>query len=439
MREKPQFFNPIFRKISGAAGAALAMAIAIALTVGLTQSAQAQTFNVIYNFAGGQDGSQPVAGLTTDEAGNLYGTTTQGGKNFGGVVFKLVKNRSGWTFNPLYSFGSGNDDGSTPTARVVFGPDGALYGTTSRGGAGCDLGACGTVFKVVPAPTACKTALCSWTETVLYRFTGGRDGAYPGNGDLIFDQASNLYGTTTVGGLGFSCEFGSGTVFELTPSRGSWMESLLYSFNGTGDGAEPDAGVILNLSGNLYGTTPLGGSSGSGTVFQLLRSGSGWTESTLYDFANGNDGVTPSAGLIFDQSGNLYGATTTGGAGGGGTVFELSPLGGNWIFALLYSLQGQGYDPPPGPPASLVMDKAGNLYGTTLNDGEYQNGSVFKLTPTGGGWSYTNLHDFTGGGDGANPGGGVTLDANGNVYGTAYKGGSGCVPVGCGVAWEITP
>lgn len=415
-----------------------ALAITLLLTMAATPLAQAQTFTVIHNFTGGLDGSQPDAGLTIDAAGNLYGTTPQGGKNFGGTVFKMAKNGSGWIFNPLYSFGS-YPDGSTPTARVVFGPDGNLYGTTSGGGGGCDLGLCGTVFQVTTPPTVCQTAFCPGTETVLYRFEGGSDGAFPGSGDLIFDRAGNLYGTTSAGGQGLACESGCGTVYKLTPSAGSWTESVIYSFIGTGDGANPNAGVVLDQSGKLYGTAPLGGSSGWGTVFQLERSGSSWTENTLYDFADGNDGATPTAGLIFDRSGNLYGATAYGGTGGGGTVFQLSPSDGSWIFALLYSLQGQGFDPPPGPPASLVMDAAGNLYGTTLSGGEYQAGSVFKLTPTAGGWIYTSLHDFTGGDDGANPAGGVTLDVNGNLYGTVYNGGSGCIPVGCGLVFEITP
>ena len=166
------------------------------------QPAQAQTFKVIYNFTGGQDGGAPGAGLTMDRAGNLYGTATGGGSSGNGTVFKLSHKGSGkgsgWVLAPLYSFQGGND-GATPIARVIFGPDGSLYGTTTYGGIqGCRFGydTCGTVFKLQPPPVACKTALCPWTETVLYRFTGGSDGGHPQNGDLLFDQSGTLYGTT---------------------------------------------------------------------------------------------------------------------------------------------------------------------------------------------------------------------------------------------------
>jgi len=140
------------------------------------------------------------------------------------------------------------------------------------------------------------------------------------------------------------------------------------------------------------------------------------------------------AGLIFDQAGNLYGSASSGGSGNGGTVFELMPSNGNWNFNLLYSLSGSGGS-RNGPLRSLTMDAAGNLYGTTYSDGAYGAGSVFKLKPSNGAWTYTDLYDFTGGDDGANPYGGVTLDANGNLYGTTAFGGAS----DAGVVWEITP
>ena len=180
------------------------------------------------------------------------------------------------------------------------------------------------VYSLSPPATGCKTALCPWTETILYQFTGGSDGSNPG-GNLTFDRAGNLYGTTPYGGA-----FGQGTVFKLTPSNGGWTESVLHSFTGGSDGEQPNGGVILDEAGNLYGTTWEGGGSGCwgpgcGTVFQLTPSGSGWKENILYSFQYGTDGGYPIGGLIFDPSGNLYGTTTSGGSGGGGTVFELSP------------------------------------------------------------------------------------------------------------------
>jgi len=447
MQGKRQFCNSLTRTISRAATAALAIATVFALTVVLTQSAQAQTLKVLHNFTGGGDGFYPWAGLTMDQAGNFYGTTSAGGRG-DGVVFRLSQRGSGWVFNPLYTFAGGND-GANPFARVVFGPDGSLYGTTSYGGGdGCGGSGCGTVFQLKPYPTACKTALYGWQETVLYRFTGGSDGSTPELGDLIFDQAGNIYGTTALGGYqGGSCSNygGCGVVFELTPSNGGWTEKVLYSFTGGSDGAIPLAGLIFDNVGNLYGTTIYGGNLdcfapyGCGTVFQLTPSGSGWTANVLYTFQGGNDGQSPYAGLVFNQAGDLYGTTVTGGQGGGGTAFELTSSKGMglWTFTLIYGLSAGDGD---GPVGTLVVDAPGNLYGTTAADGLFQWGSVFKLAPSNGGWTYTSLHDFTGGSDGGGPFGNVTFDANGNLYGTAENGGSSqnCSG-GCGVVWEITP
>jgi uncharacterized repeat protein (TIGR03803 family) len=412
------------------------MAIACTLTAVLPQSVQAQTFNVIHNFTGA-DGAAPSAGVTIDKHGNLYGTTALGGTLDAGTVFELRRSNSGFVFNPLYSF-AGVSDGAVPYNRPIFGWDGTLYGTTAQGAGGaCDYG-CGTVFNLRPPPTICKTALCPWTETVLYRFRGGSDGSDP-EGDLIFDQVGNLYGTTTSGGIGNCGPPGCGVAYKLIPSNGAWTQNVLYSFgNGANDGANPVSGVIFDSAGNLYGTTMRGGSGGQfycpgnegcGTVFELTPSGLGWTEKILYNFGVYGrwDGRSPVAGLIFDGSGNLYGATYASGSGGGGTVFELSPSGG---LEVLYSFTGYG-----GPADRLVMDASGNLYGTTRQDGLYPSGSVFKLSRSNGSWTYTSLHDFTGGSDGAYPNG-VTLDANGNLYGTAQSGGA---YGSYGVVWEITP
>ncbi len=410
---------------------ALTLAIAFALSGVATQAAQAQTFQVIHNFTGGADGATPSAGLTMDAGGNLYGTTYSGGVGFG-TVFKLKQAGSGWVLNPFYSF-AGGGDGANPEARVVFGPDGLLYGTTTNGGV-----LFGTVFKLGPSPTACISAVCPGTKTTLYTFTGiPDDGENPQYGDLIFDHAGNIYGTTVNGGVN-DC----GLVYELTPSGTQWKFGLLYSFgNGTlarrydtclwPDGAYPFNDVILDGSGNLYGTNLQYGANGYGTVFQLAYSaGSGWTESVLYSFDN-TSGSYAYAGLIFDQSGNLYGATSHS-ASGGGTVFELTHSNGGWTYSLLYHFTGP---PECGPHANLVMDAAGNLYGTTFCDGAHSAGSVFKLTNTGSGWTLADLYDFTGGNDGGNPISNVIFDANGSLYGTASSGGA----LGHGVVWKITP
>ncbi len=419
--------------LRGAWGA-LALAIASVLTLIANQAAHAQTFQVLYNFSGGADGAYPYAGLTTDRAGNLYGTTAAGGSkncNGGGtcgVVFRLQNRGSGWLFNPLYSFAS-DGDGFSPQSRVIFGPDGALYSTTATGGTG-DVG---TVFKLRPLPTACKTALCPWMKTTLYNFTGAPDGNLPLSADVSFDTAGNLYGTTAEGGSGHACPAGCGAVYELTPSGGGWTENVIYSFQGGSDGKYPSAGLALDNAGNLYSTTSGGGKYGYGTVFELSYSaGGGWTEKVLYSFQNGSDGNTPQTGLVFDRYGNLYGGTDSGGTGGGGTLFELSPgSGGNWTFTTIYSfVGGDYYGPPPG--SVFAFDGSGNLYGTSAG-GAYTWGNVFKLTPSAGGWTYQDLYDFTCGDDGCFPSG-VIVDAQGSLYGTAGGG-----LTGFGNVWEITP
>ncbi len=321
--------------------------------------------------------------------------------------------------------------GGATELRVVFGLDGALYGTTLYAGAGY-----GTVFKLQPPPTACKAALCLWTKTELYQFEGDPDGAFPGYGDLTFYQG-NIYGTTYNGG--YSIGLG-GTVYEMTPSGNDWTESVLYRFAGTPDGQLPANAVIFDSAGNLYSTTEEGGADGYGTVFELYPSGSGWSEKVLYSFQGGNDGSLPLAGLVFDQLGDLYGAATDGGTGGGGTVFKLTPSGGSWTYSLIFSFTGTtggncSRPSYPGPWGTLAIDGAGNLYGTTCSDGAYGYGNVFELSPSGGGWTYKDLYDFTGGSDGANPISNVLLHSNGKLYGTTYAGGTQKV----GVVWEITP
>lgn len=220
----------------------------------------AQTFTVLHSFTGGSDGANPYAGLTLDVAGNLYGTTYYGGDGNGtagsGAVFKLAYRNSGWILTPLYSF-AGGSDGANPYGGVIFGPDGSLYGTTYADGQTCSLSSgCGTVFNLKPTATACTSALCAWTETVLHRFAGGDDGGKP-TGDVIFDQAGDMYGST-YGGI--SVPGTPGTVYELIPSNGGWMESVLNDFPccNQNDGT-PWGGVISDRSGNLYGATPGGG------------------------------------------------------------------------------------------------------------------------------------------------------------------------------------
>lgn len=270
---------------------------------------------------------------------------------------------------------------------------------------------------------------CAATEKVLHSFNSdGMDGYQPYS-NLIFDGAGNLYGTTSKGGI-HPCSSGGGcgAVFELSPKPGGgWKEKIIHSFNGS-DGCEPLAGLILDATGNLYGTTSTCGAYGGGTVFQLSPNGSGgWTRKTLHTFGNGMDGSGPQAGMTFDDAGNLYGTTWGGGLYGFGTVFELSPSSnGGWTRKILHNFNDDGVD-GKSPVAAVVFDAMGNLYGTTLEGGTYNDGTVFELSRRkSGGWKEEVLYSFsgiTGDGDGRLPWGGLTLDANGNLYGTTAAGG----------------
>lgn len=387
---------------------ALRLVVALALTFVVAQPASAQTLTVLHNFTGSLDGAAPYAGLKIDAAGNLYGTASGGGTNSVGVVFKMSVKNSNWLFTPLYSFKGYDGDGAVPYARVVRDSNGLIYGSTVAGGGTND----GTIFQLRPSATPPASVMSPWTERQLYSFTVGNDGFGP-QGDLVFDRSGNLYGTTNAGGT-----YNIGVVFQLVPtSGGDWTENVIYNFDGKG-GAYPFAGVTMDQAGNLYGTSYQGGAYNYGTVYEL--SPPDWTETTLYSFTGGNDGGNPTAGLIRDPLGNLYGATLYGG-NGGGTVFELSPSNGGWTYTLLYAFTGSSYG---GPQGHLVMDAAGKLYGTTLAEGASNNGNVFKLVPSSGGWTYTDLYDFTGGLDGGRPLDGLVLDRGSNIYGTASIGGS---------------
>lgn len=375
-------------------------------------AAQAQTLQVLHTFTGGGDGWGPYAGLNMDRAGNLYGTTFAGGTYESGTVFRLSRAGSGWILSSLYSFHGGTES-SFPLARVVFGPDGTLYGTT-EGNAEGYRGDYGSVFHLTPPATPCKTVLCPWTKTTLYRFMGSSDGAAPAFGDLTFDQAGNIYGTTAGGGTYYR-----GVVFKLTPSTGGWIETVLWNFTGGSDGGIPENGVIFDSAGNLYGTTSNYQGSGAGGVYELSPSGSGWTEKTLYTLdLTGNT----LGGVSMDEHGNLFGAT--GGPNGPGGAWELTPSDGTWTFNLLQTFSGS-----EGPWDTPTLDAGGNVYGSSSFTGSSGQGEVFKLAPSNGGWIYTSF-GFDGS-DGAGPTGSVILDAEGNIYGTTT--------VGYGEVWEVTP
>lgn len=419
--------NPVTRELQDirssvrAVSIAFVLAAACALPVAVTSTAQAQTYHVIYNFTKGYDGGQPSAGVTLDRAGDLYGTATVGGTYNQGTIFQLKRSGSDWTLSSLYSFRD-NGDGKDPIARVVFGPNGSLYGTTYAG----------TVYNIRPPLSFCKTVSCPWTLTTL-----ASDLQHPGYGDLAFDSLGNLYGTTSSGGI-----YDYGEVFELSPSNGHYTETAIYNFSRNDPGGVyPYNGVVFDNAGNLYGTTHQSGSGGYGAVFELSPAGPPWTESVLHAFSGNPDGGYLVAGVIFDQAQNLYGATSYYGPLHSGTIFELTPYQ-QWNFDLLYSMGS--CDCNSGPYASLTIDASGNLYGTNYYNADHDldMGSIFKLSPNGdGSWTYTDLHDFTGGSDGAYPISNVVTDAYGNLFGTASRGGTGkaCGVAGCGIVWEITP
>ena len=381
---------------------------------------------LLYSFDNPNNGSSPVGGLIMDGSGNLYGTTQSGGLNLYGTAFKLAPTGTGsYVESVLYNF-TGGSDGGSPVGGVIMDSAGNLYGTTREGGSSNF----GTVFKLVPNGSG------GYTELILHAFTGSSDGSGPVD-RLLMDSAGNLYGTTEFGGGN-----NTGTVFKLAPNGGGYTESVLYSFAGGSDGANPATALVMDNTGNLFGTTLYGGSGGTGydygTVFELASNGSGsYAELVLYKFTGGSDGGNPFGGLIMDSSGNLYGTTEYGGGSqNDGNVFKLAPkVGGGYTESVLYNFNG-GSD-GANSLGSLMMDAAGNLYGTTQSGGGSNNsGTVFMLSPNGsGGYAESILYSFTGDSDGSIPTAGLIMDSRGDIYGTAAYSGNG--GIGYGTVFEI--
>jgi len=386
----------------------------------------AQTETVLYNFGSQSgDGHNPYAGLVRDKKGNLYGTTYGGGAHNYGTVFKLAPTG---TETILHSFDYNGLDGYAPFGSLVLDKEVNLYGTTQLGGAYGYFGY-GTVFEVTP----------SRTETILHSFAqDGVDGGQPFAG-LVFDKEGNLYGATYAGG-----DYNDGTVFELTPSG---TETILHSFDFNGsDGYYPASSLVLDSKGNLYGTTTYGGpygcnEDGCGTAFEVTPSG---METILHSFGASGDGSYPNGNLTRGKNGTLYGTTNTGGAYGSGTVFELTRSHGKWTETILYSF---GYNATDGigPSPGVVSDKEGNLYGATIGGGNYGYGTVFELSPPAGGsgsWAEKILWSFGNGTDGIYPEGGLVLDKQGNLYGTTIDGGAygrAGKGLGYGTVFEVSP
>ncbi len=404
------------------------MALALLLmNFGWVALAKAQTESIIYSFTGGGDGNSPQTALISDTAGNLYGTTSQGGAVGAGTVFKLSYAAGNWTETILYSF-SGGVDGAQPCGGLVADGNGNLYGATSQGGAHN----VGLIFKLAPTSTG------PWKKTALFHFSPSQGGTPPISWypfSLTMDSSGNLYGVTL---YGIKHPQG-GTVFKLSPGKnGPWVHSVLYEFTGGLDGQFPAMrSLTLDAQGNLYGTTVSGGTDGAGVVFELAPTESGpWTQTILHTFTGGVDGANPNGGLVFDKLGHLYGTTASGGSNkcypGCGVVFELSRnTSGVWTERQLFVFQ-TGETPLGG----LIFDPAGNLYGTTTG-GDSNLGSVFELSPTASGpWSQTVLHYFAAGSnDGAWPHATLYRDTAGNIYGSTFSGGK----YGGGTIFQVVP
>ena len=377
-------------------------------------------FKVIHDFSGQDDGGSP-SGVAIDKVGNLYGPAQPS------TVFQLLKEGSDWVFGALYHF-AGGDRGIAP-GGVILGPNGILYGSAYGGLPNCESGEyCGLIFGLRRRPSACLTGSCSWLESVPYSFTGPTDAW--GGGGLVSDKAGNLYGISYSGGAQQQ-----GAVFELAPSSGGWMESILYSFTGGSDGGGPTS-ILVGNDGNLYGMAAVGGAHGGGVVFQLTPSGNGWTETVLYDlpYMSWGWGTNPHS-LIQDSAGNLFGTYDYGGCcdSAVGLIFMLSPSDGNWVFTELHhgnqDLDGDDVY------ANMVFDAAGNLWGTgggiigCINPDSV--GYIFELARTSDGWQYSTPMYW----DGTifDTGGALATDAQGNLYGTT----SSCGSHQHGTVWEL--
>jgi uncharacterized repeat protein (TIGR03803 family) len=413
----------------------------------LSQGSSGWTEKVIHTFnIYPIDGGQPEGGLIFDAAGNLYGTASHGGTcGSSGTVFELTPSAGGtWTEKQLYCFGQSGSytDGAIPEGTIAFDSSGNLYGTTFEGGSA----GYGTVYQLTP------TSSGSWKEHIIKNFKNGADGATPVGG-VAFDSSGYLY-ATAYDGNSQACLYGNygtpgcGTVIQMTPNgSGAWPSVTISHFSST-DAATPMGGLIADSGGNYYGTASAGGKYGSGEVFKLSQSNGTWHKTVLYDFTGTNgDGIFPSGNLLFDKAGNLYGTTQFGGssdycsnyAGGCGIVFELTPnASGPWKEKILYTFPGENGGQPV---SGLIFDKAGNLYGTTLQGGlNYCDfgacGMVYELSPgPGGTWTEKTLYQFTGGNDGGSPYGGVVMDSAGNLFGTTFDGGT----IYLGVAFELSP
>lgn len=392
-----------------------------------------QTKKILHSFQSGNDGALSDSNLIPDGSGGFYGMTHTGGGasycgGYGcGTFFHLTQSGGIWVETVLYSF-LGVPDVYQPDYELVQDKTGNIYGTSTGGGTLNE----GVVFELSPPSVSGG----SWTETILYSFTGGLDGAVPFGG-VVFGPGGGLYGITRYGGpykTGDCYDNGCGVVFQLLPpaqTGGTWTESAIYNFGLPV--LQGDMKLTVDNKGTLYG--PNEGAYPHPTIFMLLppssSDGNSWFYEDIYSFTDGADGQYAASGVIFDKAGRLYG-TSAGGTATYGTVFQLVPpatFGTAWTFNLVHSFGGPSSD-GSGPEARLTIDSQGNLYGTTVFGGfaakecYYGCGTVFELSPsTGGTWTESLLHKFIGGNDGYWPKAPLTI-SGGTVYGTTWLGGT---------------
>lgn len=397
----------------------------LAVVAALVGSAwAANTTQVIYSFAGGSGGEYTDTELVMDSAGNLYGTSVQGGTFGGGTVFEVTSSGSGWNHTVLYNF-TGGADGGEPYKGVTLDAHGNLYGTAVTGGGGSCEGGCGVVYKLTNSGG-------SWTQGVIHTFTGGDDGSGPGS-PVAFDKHGNLYGMTPTGGA-----MGFGVVYEMKPgANGSWNLGVIHAFTGGTDGLGGSAGrLLLDAAGNVYGVSTVGGANGFGNVFEIMPSGGKWQLTTLYSFKDQPDGASPYGGVIFDTDGNLYGTTYYAGANDVGTAYKLAHNNGSWTESVIYNFKG-GSD-GDSPISTLVRDATGHLYGTTSDGGAASCGcgTIFRLAPgSGGTWTESIVYRFPGAPKAGFAYNGMVSDGKGNFYGATVHGGTG----NDGAIYKLTP
>jgi uncharacterized repeat protein (TIGR03803 family) len=393
--------------------------VAFSLGVG---SARSSTTEVLYSFAGEDDGEYTDTDVAIDASGNLYGTSVLGGEFGGGTVWQLSPVGGDWVHSVLYSF-TGGADGGEPYKGVTLDGAGNLYGTAVTGGSGSCEGGCGVAYKLTKTGT-------TWAQTVIHAFSGGEDGSGPG-ARVALDKRGNVYGMTPTGGTN-----GLGTIYQLHPrSNGSWALRVIHTFTGGSDGSSGSAGKLVLRGRHIYGAATTGGLNGSGTVFELTSTRSGeWDFKTLYSFLGAPDGSFPYGALLFDAAGNLYGTTYYGGTNGLGAVYKLSPNDvGEWSETVLYSFK-TGSDGNSSI-SNLVSDAAGNLYGTT-SEGGLGSGTIFKLTPgQNESWTESIAHSFQGSPDGAFPYAGMVAGSAGSFFGATVHGGDD----GDGTIYKFTP